>query len=100
MDRLRPSTLFVLLLHVCVTLCPEGASASPATDPFVFSGPAEPPPSLEFTFPCDRIDGCRNPGSSQQPDRQIRPFEGTLGRPCGYRERPTPSGPRRVRVCY
>ena len=57
-------------------------------------------PSVEFTFPCDRLDGCRNPGASQQPDRQVDPFEGTLGRPCAYRWRPTPSGTRKVRVCF
>ena len=33
-------------------------------------------------------------------DRQVDPFGGTLGRPCGYRWRATPSGTRKVRVCY
>lgn len=33
-------------------------------------------------------------------DRQVHPFEGSLGRPCGYRWRATPSGTRKVRVCY
>ncbi|KQT07332.1 hypothetical protein ASG40_15270 [Methylobacterium sp. Leaf399] len=33
-------------------------------------------------------------------DRQVAPFEGSLGRPCGYRWRATPSGTRKVRVCF
>ena len=33
-------------------------------------------------------------------DRDVRPFEGSLGRPCAWRWRPTPSGTRKVRVCY
>ncbi len=45
---------------------------------------------------------CRRPPGP--PDRDVRPFEGTargaLGRPCGIRWRYTPSGPRRVRVCF
>ncbi len=45
---------------------------------------------------------CRRPPGP--PDRDVRPFEGTLrgalGRPCGIRWRYTPSGPRRVRICF
>ncbi|MEG9503775.1 MAG: hypothetical protein MIN69_18255 [Methylorubrum extorquens] len=41
---------------------------------------------------------CRRPPGP--PDRDIRPLIDPLGRPCGYRWRETPSGPRRVRVCY
>jgi hypothetical protein len=45
---------------------------------------------------------CRRPPGP--PDRDVRPFDGTfrgaLGRPCGIRWRYTPSGPRRVRVCF
>ena len=33
-------------------------------------------------------------------DRQVDPFGGSLGRPCVYRWRATPSGTRKVRVCY
>lgn len=33
-------------------------------------------------------------------DRHVHPFEGSLGRPCAYRWRATPSGTRKVRVCY
>ncbi|WP_284211854.1 hypothetical protein [Methylobacterium brachythecii] len=49
---------------------------------------------------CDpQVDcpGRRPPGA---PDRDARPFEGTLGRPCGYRWQYSPSGTRRVRVCF
>ena len=49
---------------------------------------------------CDLLTECpgrRPPGA---PDRDARPFEGTLGRPCAYRWRYTPSGTRRVRVCF
>ncbi|UGB27838.1 hypothetical protein LPC10_09850 [Methylorubrum sp. B1-46] len=41
---------------------------------------------------------CRRPPGP--PDRDIRPLIDPLGRPCGVRWRETPSGPRRVRVCY
>ncbi len=41
---------------------------------------------------------CRRPPGP--PDRDVRPLIDPLGRPCGYRWRETPSGPRRVRVCY
>ncbi|MEE7458063.1 hypothetical protein MPAR168_16905 [Methylorubrum populi] len=41
---------------------------------------------------------CRRPPGP--PDRDIRPLIDPLGRPCGYRWRETPSGPRRVRVCF
>lgn len=48
---------------------------------------------------CGRDDcpGRRPPGA---PDRDARPFEGTLGRPCAYRRRFSPQGTRRVRVCF
>ena len=58
----------------------------------------------DITIPCVFGLGCvdrpvpgRPPGP---PDRDARPFEGTLGRPCAYRSRFTPSGTRRVRVCF
>ncbi|WP_238180469.1 hypothetical protein [Methylobacterium haplocladii] len=47
--------------------------------------------------PQTECPGRRPPGA---PDRDARPFEGTLGRPCAYRWRYTPSGTRRVRVCF
>ncbi|MFD1303565.1 hypothetical protein [Methylobacterium marchantiae] len=74
--------------------------ASPLAGSVIPAGASVPAPVFEFRLPCDRLDGCQNPGSSQQPDRRVHPFEGTLGRPCAYRWRPTPSGTRKVRVCY
>lgn len=51
---------------------------------------------------CPQPLRCRRPPGP--PDRDVRPFEGSLqgalGRPCGIRWRYTPSGPRRVRVCF
>ncbi|WP_232627930.1 hypothetical protein [Methylobacterium sp. Leaf118] len=51
---------------------------------------------------CPQPVRCRRPPGP--PDRDVRPFEGSvqgaLGRPCGFRWRYTPSGPRRVRVCF
>ena len=41
---------------------------------------------------------CRRPPGP--PDQDIRPLIDPLGRPCGFRWRETPSGTRRVRVCY
>lgn len=59
---------------------------------------AEPAADTRFSCRSDReCPGRRPPGA---PDRDARPFEGTLGRPCGYRVRFTPQGERRVRVCY
>ncbi|WP_155911987.1 hypothetical protein [Methylobacterium sp. 77] len=92
------SAVLFLGLSACVTLCPEPSAASPLAGRGVLDD--IPAPVLEFTLPCDRLDGCSHPGASQQPDRRVHPFEGTLGRPCGYRWRPTPSGTRKVRVCY
>lgn len=101
MIRLRPvCALLLALLPAGVTLCPGTAAAAPPAGSEFRDGTLVLPPSLEFTFPCDRLDGCRNPGASQQPDRQVRPFDGTLGRPCAYRFRATPSGTRKVRICH
>lgn len=53
-----------------------------------------------FTFACGFEETCRPRAAPGPADRQVRPFEGSLGRPCTYRWRDTPSGPRKVRVCY
>ena len=61
---------------------------------------AEPRPVDDvFTFACAFLGDCPVRAVPGAPDRDVRPFEGTLGRPCTWRERPTPSGPRRVRAC-
>ncbi|WP_430913699.1 hypothetical protein [Methylobacterium sp. sgz302541] len=52
-----------------------------------------------ITIPCEFSHDCRPRTIPGPPDRQVAPFQGTLGRPCGWRWRPTPSGTRKVRVC-
>ncbi|WP_236960176.1 hypothetical protein [Methylobacterium durans] len=56
--------------------------------------------SSEITFACDFLGRCPLQASPGAPDRDVQPFEGSLGRPCGWRWRATPSGSRKVRVCY
>ncbi|GEP07640.1 hypothetical protein [Methylobacterium oxalidis] len=56
--------------------------------------------SSEITFACDFLGRCPVQASPGAPDRDVQPFEGSLGRPCGWRWRETPSGTRKVRVCY
>ncbi|WP_375465064.1 hypothetical protein [uncultured Methylobacterium sp.] len=61
---------------------------------------AEPrPPDRTLTFACNVLGDCPPRTVPGQADRDVRPFDGTLGRPCTWRERPTPSGPRKVRTC-
>lgn len=57
-------------------------------------------PVEPFTFPCETPGTCGVQASPGPPDRDVRPFEGTLGRPCGYRARVTPQGTRKVRICF
>ena len=54
----------------------------------------------DITIPCEIAGGCEPRTTPGPPDRQVAPFTGTLGRPCGWRFRPTPEGTRRVRACY
>lgn len=61
---------------------------------------AEPRPvDGTFTFACAFLGDCPLRTVPGAPDRDVRPFENALGRPCTWRERPTPSGPRKVRTC-
>ena len=53
-----------------------------------------------LTFPCAFLGDCPNRKIPGGPDRAVHPFEGSIGRPCGWRVRPTPQGPRKVRTCY
>lgn len=53
-----------------------------------------------FTFACGFRETCPPQAGPGPADRQVRPFEGSLGRPCAYRWRETPSGTRKVRVCF
>lgn len=83
-------TLPILVLAALVTT----ASPAPAAD----AGRSRIVRSGDCVWPVR----CRRPPGP--PDRDVRPFDGTLrgalGRPCGIRWRYTPSGPRRVRVCF
>ncbi|MCJ2035438.1 hypothetical protein [Methylobacterium sp. J-068] len=57
-------------------------------------------PGRAVTLSCDGPAPCR-PGAAPGPaDRAVRPFKGSLGRPCAYRWRATPQGTRKVRVCF
>lgn len=58
------------------------------------------PEATPFTFACGGAEPCRPQAGPGPADRQVRPFEGSLGRPCAYRWRDTPSGTRQVRVCF
>ena len=51
-------------------------------------------------FACNFLGKCPARVAPGGPDRDVRPFNGTLGRPCAWRDRPTPEGVRRVRVCW
>lgn len=56
--------------------------------------------AADFTFACLDAQPCRPQAGPGPADRQVDPFAGSLGRPCAYRRRETPSGPRKVRVCF
>lgn len=63
-----------------------------------YAGPREPDGNLDFL--CNVFGACPARAVPGAPDRDVRPFTGALGRPCAWRERPTPQGPRRVRTCW
>lgn len=95
----------MIRMHAAV-LAVLALAATVAAEP-VFSLPAdqsEPEETLrlptgDVSFGCSLLPGCP-PHGNGRPDRQVQPFEGTLGRPCAYRWRATPSGTRKVRVCF
>ncbi|MGU3363030.1 hypothetical protein ACLBWX_22165 [Methylobacterium sp. M6A4_1b] len=72
-------------------------AAGAAADPSLVRRHA---PAQPFMVPCDAPGTCGVQASPGAADRDVRPFEGTLGRPCGYRMRATPQGTRKVRVCF
>ncbi len=84
------STLPILALAALVTTAASAAAAD--------AGRAEIAGRRDCAWPLR----CRRPPGP--PDRDVRPFDGTLrgalGRPCGIRWRYAPSGPRRVRICF
>jgi hypothetical protein len=85
--------LALILAPVSVPARAAGASA----DPTLVRRHA---PVAPFTFPCGTPGTCGVQAGPGPADRDVRPFEGTLGRPCGYRSRATPEGVRKVRVCF
>ena len=88
--HMRPASLRIVLpgiLTILTIVFSTGAEADPR------------PVDGDFTFACVYLGDCPPRTVPGGPDRDVRPFEGTLGRPCAWRERPTPSGPRRVRTC-
>lgn len=56
--------------------------------------------STAFTFACGGPEPCRPQAAPGPADREVHPFAGSLGRPCAWRWRETPSGTRKVRVCF
>ncbi|MFC6027327.1 MULTISPECIES: hypothetical protein [Methylobacterium] len=74
---------------------------TPAGQAFAGQAYASPrPPDGNLDFPCNFLGACPPRVQPGGPDRDARPFTGSLGRPCAWRDRPTPEGPRRVRVCW
>ncbi len=56
--------------------------------------------SNAFTIACGGPEPCRPQAGPGPADREAHPFAGSLGRPCAWRWRDTPSGTRKVRVCF
>jgi hypothetical protein len=83
----NPARLCTILLALAMTV---GGPAH--ADPRPLDG--------NLDFPCNFLGACPKRVVPGGPDRDVRPFSGSLGRPCAWRDRPTPEGPRRVRVCW
>ena len=100
--RSRPPRLAACLaiaLALALTLPAGDAGAAEtrpawAMDRAAFTSACSGASTLLESHPCRRQAG---PGPA---DRDVHPFDGALGRPCAYRLRETPSGPRKVRVCF
>lgn len=90
--RLRSGCLATGLALVCGL--PAGGARAAETAP---RGTVDRTP---FTSACPGRHPCRRQAGPGPSDRDVHPFEGSLGRPCAYRWRETPSGPRKVRVCF
>jgi hypothetical protein len=84
---LSPARLCTILLTLAIT-----GSGQAYADPR--------PPDGDLDFLCNFLGDCPTRAAPGGPDRDVRPFVGSLGRPCAWRTRPTPEGPRRVRVCW
>ena len=84
---MSPARLCTILLALAIT-----ASGQAYAEPQ--------PPDGNLDFLCNFLGDCPNRSAPGGPDRDVRPFVGSLGRPCARRIRPTPEGPRRVRACW
>lgn len=84
---MSPARLCLILTGIAIT---SGGQA--------FADPR--PPDANLDVLCNVLGDCPARTVPGAPDRDVRPFAGSLGRPCAWRERPTPEGPRRVRVCW
>ena len=91
----RTAAAGLVLASASLFLTPAPVHARPGFDP-VPSGPLFEP----FTFPCGLLFACDDRRPPGPPDRDVHPFDRRLGRPCAWRERDTPEGLRRVRVCF
>ncbi|MET3695611.1 hypothetical protein [Methylobacterium goesingense] len=85
------------LVPTLVLLSASASAAGASADPSLVRRHA---PVAPFTFPCGTPGACGVQAGPGPADRDVRPFEGTLGRPCAYRTRATPEGTRKVRVCF
>ena len=97
---LRKAFAFMPVFAVLAPVSPYGASAAhlPVAHGIGVSGAVS--PAGRRGIICDPDVDCPGRRPPGDPDRDARPFEGTLGRPCAYRWRFEPSGKRRYRVCY
>ena len=84
---MSPARLRLFLLVIAMT-CAGQAFADPR------------PPDGNLDFACNFLGDCPARTVPGARDRDVRPFVGGLGRPCAWRERPTPEGPRKVRACW
>ncbi|KAA0109426.1 hypothetical protein CIW48_31405 [Methylobacterium sp. P1-11] len=84
---MNPARLCTILLTLAIT----GTSQA-------YAAPRPLDGNLDFL--CNFLGDCPARTAPGGPDRDIRPFSGNLGRPCAWRDRPTPEGTRRVRVCW
>jgi len=69
--------------------------------PYCSQALADPRPvDGNLDFPCNFLGLCPDRIVPGGPDRDVRPFTTSLGRPCARRDRPTPEGIRHVRACW
>lgn len=83
-----------LLIAIPLSVCPAVAADT------LPSRGADTARSTAFTFACGEPEPCRPQAAPGPADREVYPFAGSMGRPCAWRWRETPSGTRKVRVCF